>query len=130
MSQKNFLGRDGFYWWIGVVENRADPLGLGRCQIRIFGHHGDGSDKNKLEIPTSDLPWAQAMLPINGSKKFQPPRLDDWVMGFFLDGESAQNPVMMGILAGFNTTGENTDPNQTAGQVAAAKGLATNDASD
>ena len=51
---QNFLGKDGFNWFMGVVESRDDPLNLGRCQIRIFGFHTD----NIQEIPTSDLPWA------------------------------------------------------------------------
>jgi hypothetical protein len=37
---------------VGVVENRIDPLQLGRCQVRIFGHHTE----NKQLLPTSDLP--------------------------------------------------------------------------
>ena len=97
----NFLGKSGFVWWIGVVENRSDPLGLGRCQCRIFGFHGDFSDESKIDIPSEDLPWALAMLPLNNSKSFSVPMLGDWIVGFFLDGESAQFPVMMGVLPGY-----------------------------
>ena len=39
---ENFLGKDGFVWWKGVIENRDDPLHLGRCQVRIFGWHKIG----------------------------------------------------------------------------------------
>jgi hypothetical protein len=28
------------------------------------------------------------------------PRIGDWIVGFFMDGESAQAPVMMGVLPG------------------------------
>ena len=101
MTRTNFLGKGGFIWWIGVVENRADPLGIGRCQVRIFGFHGDGSDVSKVNIPSTDLPWAQPLYPVNNSKTFMAPELGDWVMGFFLDGESAQSPVMMGVLPGY-----------------------------
>jgi hypothetical protein len=93
---ENFIGKDGFVWWVGVIENRADPLGLGRCKVRIFGWHTD----NISELPTDDLPWATPMLPINNSKSFSAPRLGDWVVGFFLDVASAQSPVMMGVLPG------------------------------
>jgi Gp5 N-terminal OB domain len=93
---ENFIGKDGFVWWVGVIENRADPLGLGRCKVRIFGWHTD----NISELPTDDLPWATPMLPINNSKSFSTPRLGDWVVGFFLDVASAQSPVMMGVLPG------------------------------
>jgi hypothetical protein len=92
----NFIGKDSFVWWVGVIEYRADPLAMGRCKVRIFGWHTD----NKLELPTDNLPWALPMYPINNSKTFEAPRVDDWIVGFFMDGESAQAPVMMGVLPG------------------------------
>jgi hypothetical protein len=69
---------------------------MGRCQIRIFGWH----NTNKLKVPTGSLPWAHPMHPVNGSKSFSAPQLGDWIVGFFLDGENAQQPVMMGVLPG------------------------------
>ena len=27
--------------------------------------------------------------------------INDWVLGFFLDGESAQAPIVLGVLPGF-----------------------------
>ena len=45
--------------YFGVVENRVDPLELGRCQVRVVGLHTH--DKNLL--PTSDLPWCASMQP-------------------------------------------------------------------
>lgn len=104
MLQNSFLGKSGFIWWVGVVENRADPLGLGRCQVRIFGYHGDGSNESKVNIPVENLPWAHPMYPLNNSKSFSAPMIGDWVMGFFFDGESAQYPVMMGVLPGYQVT--------------------------
>ena len=93
---ENFIGKDNFVWWIGVIENRADPLGLGRCKIRIFGWHTD----NTSELPTDKLPWAQPMYPINGSKNYSSPKIGDWIVGFFMDGMSGQAPIMMGVLPG------------------------------
>ena len=93
---KNFLGKDGFTWWVGTVETRIDPLALGRCQVRIFGWHST----NESELPTEELPWATPMYPINNSKSFSAPMIGDWVVGFFMDGESAQAPIMMGVLPG------------------------------
>lgn len=100
MNRNNFMGLDKFVWWIGIVEARNDPLGVGRCRVRIFGWHSE----NKSVLPTEDLPWAQPMLPINAPNTFGKPRLEDWVVGFFMDGESAQFPVMMGILPGLKPT--------------------------
>lgn len=105
----NFLGKSGFFWWVGVIENRADPLGLGRCQVRIFGYHGDFTDENssaRIDIPTEDLPWAMPMYPLNNSKSFSSPRLGEWVVGFFFDGDSAQFPVMMGVIPGYGTSNQ------------------------
>ena len=93
---ENFIGKDGFVWWMGVVEARNDPLGLGRCKVRIFGWHTN----NISELPTDDLPWALPMYPINNSKSFSAPRLGEWVVGFFMDVSSAQAPVMMGVIPG------------------------------
>jgi hypothetical protein len=96
----NFLGKDGFNWWYGVVEDNADPLKTGRVRVRIFGYHTD----NLQELPTKDLPWAQPSLSPSNSKTFSPPRLGDYVMGFFSDGDSAQAPVIMGVFPGFETS--------------------------
>lgn len=97
--RKDFIGLDGFIWWIGVVENRQDPLGLGRCQVRCFGFH----DKSLSEIPSEDLPWAQPIHALN-NQTFSTPKEGDYVFGFFLDGKFAQNPIMMGIVPGAPVT--------------------------
>jgi hypothetical protein len=96
----NFIGKDGFNWWVGVVESRMDPLQLGRCQVRIFGHHTE----NKQLLPTEDLPWAQASLPTNSSQLFSAPKEGEYVTGFFADGEAAQTPIMTGVLPGLKPT--------------------------
>jgi hypothetical protein len=96
MNTENFAGKNGFIWWVGELENRVDPLAIGRCQVRIFGWHSI----NKQLVPTEDLPWAHPMYPLNNSKSFAAPRVGDWIVGFFLDGENAQQPVMMGVLPG------------------------------
>lgn len=93
--RKEFLGLDGFQWWIGVVENRHDPLGLGRCQIRALGVHSE----HLYDIPSEDLPWALPMHSVN-NQSFSTPKEGDYVFGFYLDGRFAQSPIIMGILPG------------------------------
>ena len=92
----NFLGKDGYVWWVGVVEDINDPLQLARCRVRIFGWHSE----NKNDIPVEDLPWAQSSFSPSGSNKWAVPNLGDWVIGFFGDGLSAQFPVMTGVMPG------------------------------
>jgi len=91
---KNRLGHDNFVWWIGVVEDRVDPLNLGRCKVRIFGSHTD----NLQEIPTSDLPWAIPLNSVNNSMSFSTPMEGDYVFGFFMDGLASQAPAMLGVF--------------------------------
>ena len=92
---RNFLGHDGFIWWIGVVEDINDPLTLGRCKVRCFGYHP--AKKTNL-VPTQDLPWALAIHPLNAPNLYGAPSLGDWVFGFFLDSLSAQEPAILGYL--------------------------------
>jgi hypothetical protein len=103
---ENFIGKDGFNWWYGVVEDVNDPAKLGRAKVRIFGHHTD----NLADLPTKDLPWASAVNPVNNSKSFSSPREGDYVMGFFADGASSQAPIMMGVFPGLEA-----NPNTSKG---------------
>lgn len=97
-----FLGDSGFLWFIGVVEDRQDPLQLGRVRVRCFGIHTD----NKSLLSTESLPWASVMLPtissgISGfgwSKSFLVE--GSVVMGYFRDGGFKQEPIVMGSLPG------------------------------
>lgn len=99
----NFIGKDGFIWWTGVVEGVNDPLNLGRCQVRIFGWHSE----NLNEMPVKSLPWALPMLPVNASTTSSKPFVGDFVVGFFMDGMSAQAPMIMGVLPGIIKNGPN-----------------------
>ena len=96
----SFMGKDGFVWWLGVIEDRNDPTGMGRYKVRIFGWHTD----NLQELPTGDLPWAQTILSLNGSTGWSNALEGDYVMGFFLDGSSGQFPVVLGKFSGLDNS--------------------------
>lgn len=89
-----------FYWWFGAVEDRNDPLRLGRCRVRIMGYH-----TADVEIlPTEDLPWAIPIMPANSAGTsgvgWSPTGAVEgsWVVGFFADGESGQHPMFFGTV--------------------------------
>jgi hypothetical protein len=90
---QNFLGHDGFIWWVGVVEDIRDPDTLGRCKVRVFGYHDD-----EFNIPTADLPWATAIYSPNTPNLYSPLEIGDWVFGFFLDSLNAQEPAIVGVI--------------------------------
>lgn len=92
-----FFGREGFYWWIGIVEDNVDPLLLGRVKVRIFGYHSSYAERAR-GIPTEDLPWATIVVPPNGQNTYSRIDLGEWVLGFFMDGADAQEPVVLGII--------------------------------
>ena len=89
-----------FYWWFGVVEDRDDPLRLGRCRVRIIGYHTEDNET----LPTEDLPWALPVMPANSAGSsgvgWSPTGAVEgsWVVGFFADGEGGQHPMFFGTV--------------------------------
>ena len=102
-----FMGFDGFIWFTGVVEDRLDPMKLGRVRVRIAGLHTEVRELGLTEgIPVEELPWAHPMQPLTsaamngiGTTPLGPVE-GTWVVGFFRDGENAQEPVVIGTLGG------------------------------
>jgi predicted chitinase len=90
-------------FFVGVVEDRvSDPLKLGRVKVRVFGVHSESI----IDVPTEALPWA---IPIMSSSSASLSGIGDavpqYVEGttvflFFQDGDSKQQPIILGSLAG------------------------------
>ena len=99
------MGKDGFNWFVGVVEDRDDPEHASRVRVRCLGYHSDDTG----DIPTADLPWASVMMPVtagaNSGIGVSPHFLLEgtWVLGFFRD-PAKQEPIILGALPGKNTT--------------------------
>jgi hypothetical protein len=107
LLKSNFIGRDGFLWWIGQVapesaqKKQLDKEGWGnRRKVRIMGYH----PSNEADLSNDDLPWAQVLLSATDgsgagnyatSIKISP---GDSVFGFFMDGDNAQLPVIIGVF--------------------------------
>ena len=108
---RNDMFIDGtFAWFTGVVEDRFDPEEMNRCRVRCFGFHTE----DKGILPTEDLPWATVMMPTTSSGTSgvgdSPHGLMEgsWVVGFFRDGPSAQDPIIMGSIASKSSTRKKT----------------------
>ena len=118
-NDSHFIGMDKFILFFGIVEDRDDPLMLGRTRIRIFGLHPD----DKTILPTEDLPWAFPIMPItsaNVSGVGHAPiglLVGSTVVGFFADGMERQIPMFFGTMSGgtghFNN-GDQSSPDGTS----------------
>jgi len=91
-----------FDWFVGTVEDIMDPLKLGRVRVRCVGIH----NKNERLLPTTDLPWAHLIMPVNSTTLegvgSSPTGMTEgtMVVGFFKDGKASQEPVIMGTIGG------------------------------
>jgi hypothetical protein len=98
-SPDQFIGGN-FAWFTGVVEDIKDPFELGRVRVRCVGYHTD----DKGLIATSDLPWATPMMPVSSASmsgigmSATGILQGSWVIGFFRDGPSAQDPIILGTI--------------------------------
>ena len=124
LLKSNFIGKDGFVWWIGrvadprvwkkenIVMSQEGSMGQ-RCKVRIIGYHPFNDD-----LPEKDLPWAQVMMDaVTGSG--QGGMGDsltlvggETALGFFLDGEEAQQPVIIGLLNRHNSVRNSISANE------------------
>ena len=120
LIKTNFVGRDGFRWWIGQIapdevqasqtkgvaktggrysKDGPPPFG-NRYKVRIMGYH----PYNTVELKDEELPWATVVSPpgygTGSAGLFKTIRFQqgDSVLGFFLDGDNAQVPVIFGAL--------------------------------
>ena len=99
MREDDFVGQH-FTWYTGLIEDIKDPLILNRVRVRCIGYHS----MDKAVLPTADLPWATVIMP-NTSASYQGVganhhlEVGTWVVGFFRDGSSAQDPMVIGSIA-------------------------------
>ena len=95
MRQDDFIGQK-FYWFTGEIKEIDDPKKYNRVKVFCHGYYPD-------DIDTDKLPWATVMMPVTSAGT---PNVGanhhlergSWVFGFFRDGPSAQDPVVIGSI--------------------------------
>lgn len=92
------IQNNGGQIYIGVVEDRNDPLHIGRVRARVVGLH----IHDKTVLPTDDLPWAMLMQPATNGTGSSPvgPAEGTSVVIMFNDWPENQQPIVIGILGG------------------------------
>ena len=105
LSKIDFIGQDGFHWFVGQVtpdpawRNYSEGNGY-RAKVRILGKH-----PQTAEVPDAELPWAHFAVPpsMGTGKGFSGHSFflqgGEVVVGFFLDGDDAQQPIVIGALS-------------------------------
>ena len=98
-NEDQFIGGE-FSWFTGVIEDINDPDNLNRVKVRCHGWH----TSNTSLVSTENLPWATVLQHTcqsgndgqgESSGQLQPGAI---VMGFFMDGENAQMPIVIGVM--------------------------------
>lgn len=89
------IGEEGFRWFIGIVEDLEDPKVLGRARVRVLNEN-DGQD-------TSELHWAHILMPttsacVDGVGDSPNLSVGSRVLGFYLDGNEKQQPMVLGTM--------------------------------
>ena len=91
-----FIGSQ-FTWFIGSVVDIDDPLLSNRVKVMPYGFYDENIDKKHLN-------WSTVMMP-NTSSSFKgfgsnhELMVGSWVVGFFRDGPSAQDAIILGSIA-------------------------------
>ena len=90
-------------FYSGIIEDRNDPIEIGRYRVRIWGVHSH----DKTEVPTEGLPWSNVLQPttsaaVNGIGVTPRMAVGTNVLITFLD-ENMQNPLILGSIGGIGT---------------------------
>ena len=102
MDRRDDNFRNGmFSWFTGEVLKIHED---GTNRVKVFPH-GYYDEKFNSEEEADKLPWATVMMPCttagtNTSNQNHSLEVGSHVVGFFRDGPSAQDPIVMGVIHG------------------------------
>ena len=110
LESNYWFGAQGNRLWVGQVEGDGAKTITGdecvdyqesnRVKVRIMGYH----TRSRSQLKPLDLPWASVLMPttetITRHSAGTVHGLENgmWVLGTFMDGESAQQPLVMGSI--------------------------------
>ena len=110
LESNYWFGAQGNRLWVGQIEGDGAKTITGdecvdyqesnRCKVRIMGYH----TRSRSQLKPQDLPWASVLMPttetITRHSAGTVHGLENgmWVLGTFMDGESAQQPLIMGSI--------------------------------
>ncbi len=95
-NDDQFIGGQ-FAWFIGRIVDVDDPLNLNRVKVLPYGYYSQDIKTENLPYSTVMMPNTSASLKGNGANHHL--EVGSWVVGFFRDGPSAQDAIIMGSIA-------------------------------
>lgn len=104
-------------WFVGVVEDRMDPLEQGRVRVRVYGLHPyQKTQGTVMGIPTSELPWMSILQPtssasISGVQQ----AVTGMVEGTHVYGHWLDTYHLNGLVLGSYSSNTRTKPNFNEG---------------
>ena len=110
LESNYWFGAQGNRLWVGQIEGDGavtitgdkceDYQESNRVKVRIMGYH----TRSRNQLKPQDLPWASVLMPTtetitrHSSGTVHGLENGMWVLGTFMDGESAQQPLVMGSI--------------------------------
>ena len=123
MDRRDDHFRNGeFSWFTGEVLKVASD---GSNRVKVYPHGYYDVEFNN-ESKADDLPWATVMMPcttpgIKDASMNHSLEIGSWVVGFFRDGPSAQDPIIMGVITGKDVPNDASDTKKVETTVAGVK---------
>lgn len=104
-------------WFVGVVEDRMDPLRQGRVRVRVWGLHPYQKSQGPIfGIPTEDLPWMSVLMPTNSaSVSGIQTSITGMVPGTQVYGHFLDRYKLNGLVVGTYGSNSNAKPNSREG---------------
>lgn len=121
MHDLDYYG-DKFKWFVGVVRELSPDNT--KVRVRIFGIH---RMYDTVNVSDGDLPYASVLMPVTSNERTNSGgtlglRPDDWVMGFFADGDDCMLPVVVGVIPGSTGSSSSTPTSGGGGDGAGGGG--------
>lgn len=108
---------DSVSWFVGVVEDRMDPLEQGRVRVRVWGLHPYEKTQGPVKgIRTEDLPWMSVLQPTSSaSVSGVQQAITGMVPGTHVYGHFLDKWKLNGLVLGTYSSNSNVKPNRNEG---------------
>lgn len=108
---------DSVSWFVGVVEDRMDPLEQGRVRVRVWGLHPYEKTQGPVKgIRTEDLPWMSVLQPTSSaSVSGVQQAITGMVPGTHVYGHFLDKWKLNGLVIGTYSSNSNVKPNRNEG---------------